>query len=74
MIRGDFMDIKRWAAYRLKKLNIWDYGLVKTYCFLAGMIAGAYAWQFVQKFVWIFVVAALSIMLKLWLKVFAKKR
>jgi len=45
------MDIKRWVSYRLKKINLYDFGLVKLYCFLAGMVAGAYSAIFVKTYV-----------------------
>jgi putative Mn2+ efflux pump MntP len=53
------MKLLRWAERRTKALTVWDIGVLKIYCVLFGMIAGAYLTSFVRQEVWWFVGAVL---------------
>ncbi len=45
------MGILQWAEKKTKGLTIWDIGILKVYCVLAGVIVGAYLSSFVKEHV-----------------------
>ena len=49
--------LMKWAQSKVKKMNVWDVGLLKTYVILIGMIIGAFIPGFVRQYVWWFVAA-----------------
>lgn len=53
------MSVIRWVERRTEALTVWDIGVLKIYCVLFGMIAGAYLSSFVRQEVWWFVAAVL---------------
>lgn len=53
------MGIFQWTEKRTNALTIWDIGVLKIYCVLFGVIAGAYLSQFVRAHVVWFVAAVL---------------
>lgn len=68
------MMCMNWVRRKFQKLTFYDFGLVKTYCFLVGMIAGSYVAVFVQKYVWIFWVAVFTLIAKVCMDIFHKKK
>ncbi len=61
--------LMKWANKAVKKMNIWDVGMLKTYVFLVGMVIGALIPVFVMQYVWYFVGAAVVLALILWKRV-----
>ena len=53
------MDLFEWAEKRTAAMTIWDIGVLKVYCVLFGMIAGAYISLFVREHLWWFLVPVL---------------
>ncbi|MFH0867919.1 MAG: hypothetical protein V1831_01280 [Candidatus Woesearchaeota archaeon] len=66
------MAIMNWYNKKLKKLNIWDIGALKTYCLLTGIVIGAYIPGFVNQYFWILIAIIAVLMVKLMYKVFKK--
>jgi hypothetical protein len=62
----------KYFSERVKRLNLFDFSVLKTYCFALGMILGAYVSSFVKDNLLVFIV--LSVVAGLWLlvKVFKK--
>ncbi len=53
------MGILEWAEKRTSAMTIWDVGVLKIYCFLFGVIGGAYISTFVKENLWWFVLSVL---------------
>jgi energy-coupling factor transporter transmembrane protein EcfT len=62
-----------WAKKQVKRLNLWDLADIKVYCFLGGMILGAFIPGFVREYIWVFIVLIVALVAKLMLKIFVKK-
>ena len=64
----------QWAETKTQAMSIWDIGMIKWCCVLAGMIAGAYLSAFViQHVVW-FGIAVCLLFLILIVRVFLTKK
>ena len=53
------MGIIEWVNQKVKAQNLWDVGILKIFCTIAGMILGAYISSFVIEYVWWFGVIAI---------------
>ena len=52
------MNLFTWGEQKIRKFNIWDIGIFKTYLFVLGAIVGAYFSKFVLEYIWYFVIIA----------------
>ena len=59
------MGLFQWADKKVKSQTVWDVGVLKIFCTLVGIIAGAYISVFVQQNLWWFLI--LSFVLLVWL-------
>ena len=66
--------LMKWSEKKLKKFDMWDISVLKTYCMLIGIVIGAYISDFVKKYVWVFVIVILVLMTRLLKKMFCKKK
>jgi len=68
------MSFISWMDQKCRKLNVWDIGVLKTYCLLIGMILGAYLATFVKDYIAIFV--GVVVVCGLWLgyKLYVRKQ
>ena len=54
------MGIFKWADEKIKAQTIWDVGILKLFCCLAGLILGAYLSDFVFRFMgWFLAISVL---------------
>ena len=66
------MGLFGWYNKKVKTLNMWDIGAIKTYCLLLGIVIGAYIADFVKQYLWVFLVVIVLLIIPLMLKVFKK--
>jgi putative Mn2+ efflux pump MntP len=66
------MGLIAWYNEKIKKLNVWDIGALKTYVFLFGLIIGAYFPGFVKQYLWVIIILIILLVIKLIYKVFKK--
>lgn len=67
------MGLIRWSEETIRKLNVWDFAVVKMVLILFGMLIGAYISDFVKHYVWYFVVVFVVLYGILIYKIFMKK-
>jgi uncharacterized membrane protein YoaK (UPF0700 family) len=58
-------NLNKWFEKKIKKIDIWDFALIKTTLIIAGIIIGAYITDFVKEFVWYWV--ALFVLFYVWM-------
>ena len=59
------MNLFSWSEEKIKRLSIWDFGALKAYLLLIGIVIGAYISSFVKQYVW--VIIAVIVILFIWL-------
>jgi len=59
------MGLMSFWEEKIKRLSIWDFGVLKTYLILIGVVIGAYISSFVKQYVW--VIIAIIVILLIWL-------
>ena len=64
------MGLISWSEEKIKKLNIWDFGVLKIYLVLVGIVIGAYFSSFVKQYVLVFIVIIVILLIWLLYKVF----
>lgn len=57
--------LSKWFEKKIKKVDIWDFALIKTTIIIAGIIIGAYIADFVKEFIWYWV--ALFVVFYIWM-------
>ena len=62
----------RYFSNKVKRLNLFDFSVLKTYCFALGMILGAYVSSFVKDNLLVFIIIAVVTGLWLMVKIFKK--
>ncbi len=54
------MNLISWADQKVKSMNVWDWGILKIFCVLIGMILGSFIVSFVQtNMIWLIVICIL---------------
>ena len=66
------MNLFTWAEGKVRKFNIWDIAVLKTYLFFLGMIVGAYFAQFVQTNIYVFAVVVILSLIWLLYRMFGR--
>lgn len=66
------MGLFKWSEEKIKKFNVWDISVLKTYCLLIGIVIGAYISDFVKQYLWVFIVVIVLLMVKLLYRMFKK--
>ncbi|MEJ2628598.1 MAG: hypothetical protein P8078_08595 [bacterium] len=46
------MGIIKWSNQKIKSYTVWDIGVLKIFCVIAGLILGAYVSSFVKQYLW----------------------
>ena len=59
------MGLIKWIEKRIKKMKVWDVGLLKITLLILGMIIGAYISVFIKTHVWYFLGAFIILYLVL---------
>lgn len=62
------MGILEWADRKIKAQNVWDIGILKIFCTIAGMILGAYISAFVIQYLWWFVIVGIVLFIFLMIR------
>lgn len=63
----------QWANKQIKYYTVWDIGILKIFCTIAGIILGAYVSVFVKNNLWWLVVIALVLFVFLIIRFFTIK-
>jgi len=64
------MKVLDWIDEKVKKLTVWDIGILKILCVLAGMILGAYAAGFVLRNINVFIILCALLLCVLWIRIY----
>ena len=67
------MNIIEWAHQQVKAQTIWDIGILKICCILAGMILGASLSAFVMQYLVLFIVVVFLLAIILMVRFFFAK-
>ena len=67
------MGIIEWANEKIKAQTVWDIGVLKIFCTIAGMILGAYVSVFVKQNLLYFVVVGTVLFVYLMVRFFRAK-
>ena len=62
----------KWAEGKVKKLTVFDFGIVKLYCALIGIVIGAYIANFVKAAVWYFLAIIVLMLIYLLVRITKK--
>jgi len=67
------MGIIEWSNKKIKSYTVWDIGVLKIFCTIAGMILGAYVSAFVRQNLWWLVIIGIVMLVFLMIRFFTAK-
>ncbi len=66
------MGLFKFWDEKIKKMNVWDIGILKTYCLLIGVVIGAFVTDFVREYLTAFITVIIILMAILLARIFKK--
>jgi len=68
------MGIIKWSNQKIKSYSVWDIGVLKIFCVIAGMILGAYVSSFVKQYLWWLIIIGIILFVFLLIRFFTAKK